>query len=120
MASCSSAQIGALNAESYCERVISASNLILNKGNTNMKDELIEMLVVLRMNREFMVFVRAHYLVDIAKRMNRPKEDLTPTIVREDAPVLSSSSSSAIDTDEEESEEDISDADDEIELLSFM
>ena len=41
MASCSLGQLGALNAESFCERVISCANLVLLEGNTLLnKDEL--------------------------------------------------------------------------------
>ena len=61
MASCSYAQIGALNAESFCERVLSCANLSLTEGNTMLGVEELEMLVVLRMNRKFMDFMRAHY-----------------------------------------------------------
>ena len=61
MASCSSGQLGALSAESYCERVLSCANNVLVKGNTLLSDEEVEMLVVLRMNREFMQLMRAHY-----------------------------------------------------------
>eukprot|EP00966_Prymnesium_polylepis_P039974 928125-Prymnesium_polylepis.1 len=34
MAACSKGQIGALNAESFCERVLSAANLVVTDGNT--------------------------------------------------------------------------------------
>ena len=42
-----------LNAESYAERVNSAAKLIANTGNSNVRDEDIERLTVLRMNRDF-------------------------------------------------------------------
>ena len=58
MASCSKGQIGALNAESFCERVLSQSNLVMTDGNTLLSDEEIEMVVFLRVNREFMEFMR--------------------------------------------------------------
>ena len=61
MASYSTAHIGALNAESFCERVLSCANVVLTSGNTLLRDEEIEMLVVLRMNEDFMEFMRAHY-----------------------------------------------------------
>ena len=61
MAACSFAQIGALNAESFCERVLSCANLVLTKGNTLLDDDEIEKLVILRMNREFMEFMRTEY-----------------------------------------------------------
>ncbi|KAJ1455808.1 hypothetical protein M885DRAFT_564822 [Pelagophyceae sp. CCMP2097] len=46
---------------SYCERINSAANLILTKGNTLLADEEIDMCTTLRMNRSFMIFMRAHY-----------------------------------------------------------
>lgn len=55
------AQIGALNAESFCERALSCANNVMTEGNTLLDDEELEMLVVLRMNRRFMKFMRAHY-----------------------------------------------------------
>ena len=58
MASCSKGQIGALNAESFCERVLSQANLVMTDGNTLLSDEELEMIVILRMNREFMEFMR--------------------------------------------------------------
>jgi hypothetical protein len=54
MASCSKGQFGALNAESFCERVISAANLVVNDGNTLLSDTYMTMLTVLRMSRDFM------------------------------------------------------------------
>ena len=56
MASCSDGEIGALNAESFSERILSNAN----DGNTLLGDEELEMLVVLRMNRDFMEFMRAY------------------------------------------------------------
>ena len=61
MASSSSGQLGALSAESYCERILSCANNVIVKGNTLLGDEELEMIVVLRMNREFMQFMREHY-----------------------------------------------------------
>ena len=61
MASCSNGQIGALNAESFCERVLRCAGHVLTEGNTLLSDEELEMLVILRMNRDFMEFMRAHY-----------------------------------------------------------
>ena len=61
MASCSHGQLGALNAESFCERVLSCANDVLTTGNTLLSDDEIEMLVVLRMNRDFMQHMRETY-----------------------------------------------------------
>ena len=65
MASCSYGQIGALNAESFCERVLSIANMVLTEGNTLLGDEELSMLVVLRMNRQFMDFMRTHYYEEL-------------------------------------------------------
>ena len=46
---------------SFCERVLSCANDVLTEGNTLLGDEELEMLIILRMNREFMVFMREHY-----------------------------------------------------------
>ena len=61
MASSCKGQIGALMAESFCERVISAANLVVNDGNTLLSDRHVEMVTILRMNRNFMEFMRANY-----------------------------------------------------------
>ena len=61
MVSCSKGQIGALNAESLCERVISAANLVVDEGNTLLSDKHVTMLTVLRMSRDFMEYMRANY-----------------------------------------------------------
>ena len=61
MASCSKGQLGALNAESFCEHVLSCANNVLTEGNTLLSNEELEMLVILRMNRDFMKFMRKHY-----------------------------------------------------------
>ena len=45
----------------FCERVLSCANDVITDGNTLLSDEEIEMLVVLRMNREFMKFMRENY-----------------------------------------------------------
>jgi len=65
LASSSEGEIGAVNAESYAERVISAANLTMDHGNTSMKDDIFDMLVVLRMNRDFMSFMRKNYFAEI-------------------------------------------------------
>ena len=61
MAACSYGQIGALNAESFCERALRCAGHVLNEGNTLLSDEELEMLVILRMNRDFMEFMREKY-----------------------------------------------------------
>ena len=67
---------GALNAESFCERVLSCANDVLTEGNTLLSDEELEMLVVLRMNRKFMRFMREHYSSMLSQQFGQ-------TIIRE-------------------------------------
>ena len=76
MASCSTGQLGALSAESYCERILSCANNVIMKGNTLLSDEELEMIVVLRMNKEFMQFMREHYSAEA-------KELFGQTVVRD-------------------------------------
>ena len=61
MATASYGQIGALNAETFCERVLRGEGHVLSEGNTLLLDDELEMLVILRMNRTFMEFMRKHY-----------------------------------------------------------
>ena len=58
MASCSYGQIGALNAESFCERTLRVAGHVMDEGNTLLGDAELEMLTILRMNRAFMEFMR--------------------------------------------------------------
>jgi len=53
MASSSGGQIGALCAESFCEHIFAEANDMCHDGNALLDTEEINMLVVLRMNREF-------------------------------------------------------------------
>jgi hypothetical protein len=50
----SKGQLGALNSESYAERVFSCANLLVTDHRTRLRNDLIDMFVVLRMNREWM------------------------------------------------------------------
>ena len=55
------ATLGALNAESFCERVLSRVKLVVSDLHVRLKAEEIRMIVMLRMNREFMEYMRASY-----------------------------------------------------------
>ena len=68
MASCAKGQIGGLNAESFCERCLSCANLVVTDGNPILLDDEVMMLVVLRMNVDFMEFMRDHYAHLIGKQ----------------------------------------------------
>ena len=51
-------QLGALSSQSYVERVNSAANLLVTKNRTLLGHNIIDKLVVLRMNRPFMMMTR--------------------------------------------------------------
>ena len=53
--------LGALNAESFCERVLSCVKLVVSDLHVSMKAEEIRMLVMIRMNFEFMEYMRSSY-----------------------------------------------------------
>ena len=55
------ATLGVLNAESFCERVLSCVKLVVSDLHVSLKVEEIHMLVMLRMNREFMEYMRESY-----------------------------------------------------------
>jgi hypothetical protein len=55
------ATLGALNAESFCERVLSCVKLVVSDLHVCLKAEEVLMLVMLWMNREFMEYMRASY-----------------------------------------------------------
>jgi hypothetical protein len=50
-------QIGAVNADSFAERIISCANLAMPDGSTLLNGKTHEIPGVLRMNRSFMVFM---------------------------------------------------------------
>jgi len=60
MATCSKGSIRSLLASSFCERINSCANQVLTLGNTLLGGEM-EKLVMCRMNRDFMVFMRKNY-----------------------------------------------------------
>ena len=60
MATASRGSIGTCGASSFCERVTSCANGIVTKGNTLLGDDEIGMLAILRMNKNFMSFMRRH------------------------------------------------------------
>ena len=48
-------------AASFCERVNSCANLVVTEGNSLLSTDEIDMLVVLRMNKVFIGFMRQNY-----------------------------------------------------------
>ena len=55
------ATLGALNAESFCECVLSCVKLVVSDLHVRLKAEEIRILVMLRMNREFMEYMRSTF-----------------------------------------------------------
>ena len=53
--------LGTLNVESFCESVLSCLNLVVSDLHVSLKADEIRMLVMLRMNREFMEYMRVTY-----------------------------------------------------------
>jgi hypothetical protein len=53
--------VGALNTESFCERVLSCVKLVVSDLHVRLKAEEIRMFVMLRMNRGFMEYMRSSY-----------------------------------------------------------
>jgi hypothetical protein len=53
--------LGALNAESFCERVLSCVSLVVSDLHVRMTPKEIRMLVILRMNHDFMEYMRTSY-----------------------------------------------------------
>jgi hypothetical protein len=58
--SCSTGQIGALMAESFCERILSCAKQVVHRHRLSYKAEEYSMVVILRMNRAFMEYMRKH------------------------------------------------------------
>ena len=79
MVSCFKGQIGALNAESFVERVNSISKLIMPDDSTLLTDGLLHKLVTLQMNAGFMEHMRDHYSAHI-----KVEQPFGMTVVRDD------------------------------------
>lgn len=52
-------------AENYCEWIISVGNMISTDQNVVLNDDELEMLVVLKMNKDFIQFMRTNYAHEI-------------------------------------------------------
>ncbi len=53
--------LGVLNSESFCERGLSCVKLVVSDLHVSLKVEEIHMFVILRMNHEFMEYMRTSY-----------------------------------------------------------
>ena len=54
-------QLGALMAESFCERILSCAKQVLHAERLSLKPEEYEKIVILRMNRAFMEYMRQNH-----------------------------------------------------------
>jgi len=70
MATTSKGSIAANTAVSFCERINSAANVTMTKGNTLLGSEEVNMLTVLRVNRDFMKYMRKHHAVASQQHFN--------------------------------------------------
>ncbi|KAJ1449394.1 hypothetical protein M885DRAFT_572808 [Pelagophyceae sp. CCMP2097] len=61
MARASKASLAALPAESFCERIISAGNIVLTKENLRLDPKRTEKMALLRINRRFMQRMRLDF-----------------------------------------------------------
>ena len=71
MAHASKGRIGTHNAERFCERGLSAGNIIMTDGNTLLLNEEAECLAVLRMNEDFMDYMRSRSPKSSKQRLNQ-------------------------------------------------
>ena len=58
--------------ESFCERMLSAGNLVVHEGNTLLPKDEVEMLTVLRINRGWMEYMRAHHAEEAKAQAKQP------------------------------------------------
>jgi hypothetical protein len=61
MAIASEGMMCAVMAASFCEHVNSCANLVVTEGSSLLSQEAIDKIVVLRMNKVFMKFIRKNY-----------------------------------------------------------
>ena len=74
--------------ESFCERTLRAAGHIVNEGNSLLNKEEVEMLTILRVNREYMEHMRANYADVVTQKFKM-------TLVQEDPSVTPASASGA-------------------------
>ena len=61
MALASKGMMASLMAASFCERINSCANIVVTKDNSLLSDDEIDKVVTLRMNRDFMEYMRTYY-----------------------------------------------------------
>ena len=88
--------LGSLNDESFCECVLSSVKLVVSDLHVSLKPSEIRMLVILRMNRGFMEYMRKTY-------PNTPLSEFRAA----DAYVLTHGLDALVDDEEEEKDEEV-------------
>ena len=68
---------GALKAKIFCERIISVGNLVMKDRKTFLYDDELETLMLLRINRDFMTFIRENHA-------HTSKQNFKETIILEE------------------------------------
>jgi len=68
MATTCKGSIGALLSAIFCERINSCANQIVTTGNTSLGDDLVDKMVVFRMNKNFMKFMYLKYPTILKQR----------------------------------------------------
>ena len=71
------ANIGAMNAESFCERTLSCASLIVTDFHTGLSREEVRMLTMLRMNVSLMEYMREEY-DNLRSRIQASKDGVSP------------------------------------------
>jgi hypothetical protein len=61
MATDSCCAVGLLASTSFCERINSQAKIVLNKKNTKLDGDMMNMVTTLRMNRELVAFLSDRY-----------------------------------------------------------
>ena len=85
------ANIGAMNAESFCERTLSCASLIVTDLHTSLSREEVRMLTMLRMNVSLMEYMRTEYdglhsrIEASETRINKELRDKAEEQARQDA-----------------------------------
>ena len=90
------ATLGVLNAESFCERILSSVNLVVSDLHVSLKPSEIRMLVMFRMNHGFIEYMRKTY-------PNTPLSEFKDT----DAYVHTHGLDALVDDEEEEKDEEV-------------
>ena len=83
------ANIGAMNAESFCERILSCDSLVVTDLHTSLDHDEVRILTMLRMNNSLMEYMYKEYdnlhshIESSETRINKKLRDKTEVLVQE-------------------------------------